>query len=420
METVQSRIMERIDTLAAINDTPGVGVTRFSYGEKDAQARAWLFGEFERIGLKYSVDAVGNIRARYDGADNALAPVWFGSHIDSVRNGGKFDGIVGSVSALEVLTVLHENGVRTKRPLELIYFAEEEGSNFGTTMIGSKALVGKCDCTYLRELKTEDGTTAYDLMKQFGLDPDRLSDYILKPEEVHAMVELHIEQGAVLEYEKKSIGVVEAIVGMQTYQVVVNGRADHAGSTPMNMRKDPMVAAAKLICEIQAFARYGVRDTTVATVGRIECRPNAANVIPQTVEFSIDIRDICEEGIEKVVAFVRDRIRSVEQSDGVSIGMYPIGTSSCVRLDAGVVDTIEACVKNMGVPYLRMNSGAVHDSAMLAKVTRVGMIFVPSRDGKSHAPEEYTAIEDIKLGADLLLDTIVRLANESEWRNRKA
>lgn len=412
METMPGRMLDRIEALAERNDTPGQGVTRFSYGEQDRQAREFLLGECERMGFPYSIDAVGNIRVRYEGKRVELAPVLFGSHIDSVRNGGKYDGIVGVVTALEVLTVLHENQVELLRPVELIIFAEEEGSNFGTTMLGSKALVGKCDCEYLRELRAQDHTSAYDVMKKSGLNPEEISRYVLRPGDVHAMVELHVEQGIVLEREQKTIGVVEAIAGMQTYRVKVNGRSNHAGATPMNMRQDPAVAAAKLICAIEEFAKSGAYRTTVATVGEIICQPNATNVIPQSVQFSVDIRDIQEDGIEKVVNFLKRQICHVEENDHVTVELHLVGTSNCIRLNPEVVDCIEGCVKAKGIPYMRMNSGAVHDSAMLTEVTRVGMIFVPSVEGKSHTAAEYTKPEDIKLGGDLLLEVIMQLANE--------
>lgn len=412
METMQNRIMERIEALAELNDTPGSGVTRFSYGEQDALARKYLLEECQRLGLSYGIDAVGNIRIRYEGECSELAPVLFGSHIDSVRNGGKYDGIVGVVTGMEVLAVLCENMAELKRPVELIIFAEEEGSNFGTTMLGSKALVGKCDCDYLKELRSGDHISAYEVMKKSGLKPDGISCYQLKPGDVYAMIELHIEQGIVLEREHKTIGVVEAIAGMKTYRVKVNGNSNHAGSTPMNLRRDPAVAAAKLICVIEEFAKTGAYSTTVATVGEIICEPNATNVIPQSVQFSVDIRDIKEDGIEKVAEFLKKQIQCVEVSDHVTVELQLVGTSKCISLNPEIVDCIEECVKARGISYMRMNSGAVHDSAMLTEVTRVGMIFVPSVAGKSHTEREYTKPEDIKLGADLLLETIMKIASE--------
>lgn len=412
METVQGRMLERIEALALRNDTPGNGITRFSYGKQDAEARNYLLRECRKMGFPYSIDAVGNIRVRYKGTCPDLAPVLCGSHIDSVRNGGKYDGITGVVTALEVLQVLSENRTELERTVELIIFAEEEGSNFGTTMLGSKALVGKCGCSYLRELMSAEHVSAYDIMKGCGLEPDKIPLYQLKPGDVYAMIELHVEQGIILEREHKTIGVVEAIAGMQTYRVKINGRSNHAGATPMNMRQDPAVAAARLICEIEEFARTGAFPTTVATVGEITCEPNAANVIPQSVQFSVDIRDIREDGIEKVVEYLKNQIRCVEENNHVTAELNLIGTSDCIRLHPDIVNCIEECVKDRGIPYMRMNSGAVHDAAMLTAVTKVGMIFVPSAEGKSHTADEYTKPEEIKQGADLLLEVVTRLAGE--------
>lgn len=405
METNQERIWQRIQTLATFNDTPQLGVTRFSYGKNDARARKYLLEECRSMGLDSQIDAVGNILITYPGREKDLPPLWIGSHLDSVRNGGRFDGIVGVVSAWEVLQVLWEQGLTPRRSIQLVVFAEEEGSNFGTTMIGSKSMVGKCDADYLKTLYAEDGRTAWQVMKDFGLDPDQAGKHPLTPQDVYAMMELHIEQGIVLEKMGRTVGVVEAIAGMKTYRIQVTGRSNHAGSTPMDLRQDPMPAAAKLIVEIQRLAQSQALPTTVATVGEVECQPNMTNVIPQQVQFSVDIRDVREEGIQMVLDGIVQKARELEQSDQVQIQMNLVGSSPCVMLDKEMADRIEASVQKRDVPYMRMNSGAVHDSAMLTQVTKVGMIFVPSTEGKSHTATEYTSPEQIKLGADILLDT---------------
>ncbi len=405
MEANQERIWQRIQTLSTFNDTPQQGVTRFSHSPNDERARKFLLEECRKMGLDSQVDAVGNLLITYPGQDKKLPPLWIGSHIDSVRNGGRFDGIVGVVSALEVIQVLWEQGIKPRRSIQLVIFAEEEGSNFGTTMIGSKSMVGKCDAEYLKNLHAEDGRSAWQVMKDFGLDPDQAGKHPLTAQDVFAMIELHIEQGIVLEKMEKTIGVVEAIAGMQTYRIQVTGRSNHAGSTPMNLRQDPMPAAAKLITAIQKLAAEEALPTTVATVGEIECQPNMTNVIPQSVRFSVDIRDVKEEGIQMVLDGIQKNSRELEQSDEVQIQMELVGSSPCVQLDEEIVNHIEAGVKKREIPYMRMNSGAVHDSAMLTQVTKVGMIFVPSTEEKSHTATEYTSPEQIKLGEDILLES---------------
>ncbi len=409
MEVNEERLIGMIERLAEFNETPGCGITRFSYSDLDRQAKDYIGSICKEMDLKVSVDQIGNIRARYEGTDPDLAPVWIGSHLDSVPNGGKYDGIVGAASSLEVLRVFHENGIKPIRPVELVLFAEEEGSNFGTTMIGSKALAGKYDKDYLKELKTEAGETAYDVIRRFGLDPERVKECRLNPGDVHAMVELHIEQGAVLDNEKLTIGVVQVIAGMHTLRITLRGFSDHAGTTPMNMRKDPMAAAAKLICAIEQYAREEVYASTVATVGEIECSPNKPNVIPQIVQFSVDIRDVCEDGMEKVIDFIQEKCREMGETTGVAAEVTEIGKSECIRLCPRITELIEEVTAKKGLPYKRMNSGAVHDAAMMTAVTDVGMIFVPSVDGRSHTAEEYTAEGDIKKGADVLLETVRQL-----------
>lgn len=409
MEVNQERLIGMIERLAEFNGTPGCGITRYSYSDLDRQAKDYIGSICKGMNLKISVDQIGNIRARYEGADHSLAPVWIGSHMDSVRNGGKYDGIVGVASSLEVLNVFYENGIKPTRPVELVIFAEEEGSNFGTTMIGSKALAGKYDKDYLKKLKTEAGETAYDVISRFGLDPEKVEDCRLNPGDVSAMVELHIEQGAILDKEELTIGVVQVIAGMHTLRITLRGFSDHAGTTPMNMRKDPMAAAAKLICAIEQYAKEKVYASTVATVGEIECRPNKPNVIPQTVQFSVDIRDVCEDGMERVISYIKEKCKEIGAATDVATEVTEIGKSECIRLCPRITKLIEEVTAEKGLPYKCMNSGAVHDAAMMTAVTDVGMIFVPSVDGRSHTAEEYTSAEDIKKGADVLLETVRRL-----------
>ncbi len=409
METNLNRIMETIGCLAAFNDTPGDGITRFSFGEQDRKARAYITEILEGLGMQVTVDAVGNMRARYEGSDPKLAPLWVGSHIDSVRNGGQYDGIVGVVGAMETVRVMHENGYRGRRPVEVVIFAEEEGSNFGTTMVGSKVMTGNYGIEELNHLKTPEGKTAFCTMKEFGLKPEQWKSAVICPEDVYGMLELHIEQAIVLEREGLRLGVVKAIAGMRTLTIQIKGESNHAGATPMNMRRDPMAAAARLIAAVQRFGTQEAFPTTVATVGQITCSPNMPNVIPAEVSFTVDIRDITEEGIDLVTELIEKEVAVLKKETGVEISIGLIGESKPIHLSEQVTGIVEEAVKETGAPYKCMNSGAVHDAAMLAELTEVGMIFVPSHDGKSHTPTEYTGPEDIKLGADVLLKTVLRL-----------
>lgn len=403
------RLISDIERIAESNATPGEGITRLSYSSEDADARNYLLARCNDLGMEIRVDAIGNIRARYPGQDSELAPLLLGSHIDSVRHGGKLDGVLGVMSALEVITVLHENGITPKRPLELVVFVEEEGTNFGTTMLGSKAMAGKVDFAYLEKLKDEQGRTAVQVIEQAGYEPKLIDECKVKSNEIFGMLELHIEQGIILEQKGKNIGIVEAICGMKTYRVNVHGRANHAGATPMNMRQDPMLAAAKLITFIGEDTKKNGRATTVATVGEIHCLPNVSNVIPSSVSFSIDIRDIQDTEVENASWRIKRKASEIEMSDNVKIEIIEVGASRSISLSDFLIECIERSASKQLIEFMRMPSGAVHDSAMMAGLADVGMIFIPSIDGRSHAPNESSKIEDIQIGANVLLDVVLEL-----------
>lgn len=411
MNVNKKRIMQRIETFAGFNSGEGNGISRFSYGKDDALARKWLLKTCEELKLQVTTDPVGNIRARLEGTDPSLAPVLTGSHIDSVRNGGKYDGILGVAGALEVLSAMRENNYQPLRSVELIVFAEEEGSNFGTTMVGSKALTGKLSAKSMEELHTEDGRGCINVMEDFGLAPRQIEKHTLKPGEIAAMLELHIEQGIVLEREQKKIGVVQAIAGMTTLQVTIQGESNHAGATPMHMRRDPMSSAALLITAIEDIAATQMLKSTVATVGSISCRPNMPNVIPEEITFTIDIRDIDEAAIRTTTEKISCYAQKISQERGVTILFHTIGSSAPIVLTPHIRETVTRAVSSCTDSWMPINSGAVHDTAMMASVTDVGMIFVPSVKGKSHNPEEYTAPEDIVLGCQALLNTVLELSS---------
>jgi len=411
LESSLERIKKDIMELARFNATPGKGCTRFSYSSEDKKARAYLLQRFLELGLKVSVDAVGNIRARREGSVLGAPIVMTGSHMDTVFNGGRFDGVAGVVCALEAVRVICENEIKTKNPVEIIIFAEEEGSNFGSTMAGSKALTGRYGISELKKLKSDNGRSMYDLAKDFGFEPDKLPDYIIKPGEIKAMIELHIEQSVVLDTENVPIGIVEAIFGSKCLRVVFKGVPNHAGATPMHLRKDPMAAAAGVIAKLPEIVKQKAFPTTVATVGKIYCIPNIINCIPEKVAFTIDIRDVNPSGIEIIIKEVERLINKMADLYCVEAAFEQLAESEVIKLSAKVIDAIEKAAKEQGILYKKMNSGAVHDSAMLANFTEVGMIFVPSIGGRSHVPEEFTDIQDIKQGCDLLLKTIIALSN---------
>lgn len=412
MESCIRRIENDIENITKITATPQMGCTRFSYSKEDKQVREYLLKELEGLRLKIKIDGVGNIRAKYVDGNEDKPSIMFGSHIDTVANGGKFDGLTGVISALEVMRVIKENNLSLKNPVELIIFAEEEGSNFGITMLGSKVLTGKCGLEDLKKIENDEGVSSCEVMRNFGLDVDSIGTDVLKEDEVKAMIELHVEQGGILDSEKIPVGIVKAIAGMKTYKVSLKGVSNHAGSTPMNLRNDPMVGASEIISHLEKVTKEKALSSTVATVGKIHCQPNMPNVISGEVDFYVDIRDVEADGVEVVVKELKRKTEEVISRRGLEAQIDLIGESDSVKLSTEVIEAIEKSALEKGFEYKIMNSGAVHDSAMLTELTEVGMIFVPSINGRSHCPEELTDLQDIKLGCDLLLNTVIRLANE--------
>lgn len=410
METRIERIRKDICSISRFNSTPHKGCTRFSYSEEDRKAKNYLLEEFNRLGLKVSTDAVGNVRARLEGEDAYAPAVVTGSHIDTVLHGGKYDGVVGVVGALEVVRTIVENGLKVNNPVEIIVFAEEEGSNFGVTTVGSQALIGKYKLEQIKKMKSADGISLYEKTKAFGLRPDDLDKSVIKPGEIKAMIELHIEQGMQLEAAGVPIGIVTAITGIRSLKVEFTGVSNHAGSTPMHLRNDPLVGAAKLIIAVEDIAKHRAFSSTVGTVGRVICFPNIPNIIPGRVVCTIDLRDVNTDGITVAFEVIKETVQQIAQEQGVEAHLEVLGDVDRVGLSEQISGLIEEAALNRNISYMKMHSGAVHDSCLLASITEVGMIFVPSKGGKSHVPVEHTDMEDIKLGCDLLLDTVIRLA----------
>ena len=404
------RIKRDMEAIGAFNRTPGQGFTRFSYSQEDREARNYLRRQFDLLELETTVDGAGNMRARLAGSDPGAPAVMTGSHIDTVLYGGKFDGLLGTLAALEVVRVFREEKFAPRHPVEIVVFAEEEGSNFGTTTTGSKFLVGRNKLSEMHRLKTSDGISMYDTVKAFGLDPDIVESQILKPGDVKVMLEVHIEQSVVLESKSVSVGIVEAIAGVKAFEIVLEGVSNHAGATPMGLRNDALVGTARIVEAVEKLAMESPYPHTVGTVGRIQCEPNVGNIIPGRVTFSLDVRDVVDEGMAYMAEAVGREVEKTAKACGLKHSMRLIGESRAIRLPEEVTDVLAACAEERGLQYLRMNSGAVHDCCLMSDIAPVGLIFVPSVGGRSHVPQEETRWEDIEKGADLLLAAVVRFA----------
>lgn len=412
MQVSIERIREHIEALARFTTTPGAGSTRLSYTPEYRQACDYFGARARELGLDVRYDAIGNLRARLQGRDGAAPAVVIGSHLDTVIHGGDFDGILGVVCGLEVVQTLVEAGVKPLHPIEVINFVEEEGTSFRCPLTGSKALAGVFEVEDLKTLKNEAGESLYEKAAAFGVEPDRLASDRLRPDAVKAMLELHIEQGAVLESEGLPVGIVERIAGSENHRIRLGGRANHAGTTPMELRYDALAAAAEMILAVERIASEPERPDTVATVGRIHCAPNAVNVIPGRVEFSVDVRDVEQARIELASAAIRDAVGRIAERRGLSWEMELTGQSAPEPLADDIIQQLADLARRAQIPHRLMNSGALHDAAIMTRVADVGMIFVPSTGGLSHTPRERTEYRDIEQGANLLLAATHALASE--------
>lgn len=332
-----------------------------------------------------------------------------GSHIDSVFQGGRFDGVAGVVSALEVVRVIAERETPHRHPIDIVVFAEEEGSRFESVMIGSRIWIGKFSLHDLHKFKDKDGISYIEAMESCGLVPD--DPAILKSGEVKAMLELHIEQSLILESKGLQIGVVEGINGIKQFIVTIYGVSNHAGATPMGLRHDALQGAVRMIAAVEEIAAHDMGKNTVATVGFLSCEPGQANVIPGRVQFTIDIRDLDSNRLDETTKKITAVIQKICQDRELNFEIKPRSDTPPVVLSEDIVHLIERIARERNIKTLRMPSGALHDSSILPEITNVGMIFVPSKDERSHCPEEFTDLKDIKLGADILLGTIIELAS---------
>ena len=402
------RIRRDIEKINAFNATPGKGITRLTFSAQYQGALNYVLDQFNQFGATVSICPGGNVRGRFSGSDENAPAVMMGSHLDSVVNGGQFDGVVGVVTALEAARTMVENGIAHRLPVDVVIFAEEEGSRFSRGLLGSSVWTGRLGIDQLSSIMDGNGVSYLAAMAQAGLSVTE--DHTLKPPDLAAMLEVHIEQGAVLEKRGQRIGLVEAIAGIQQLNITIKGTADHAGTTPMEGRLDPLQAAARIIIAIDEIAR-NTGPHTVATVGRIACEPAQVNVIPGLVRFSVDVRDSDKKLLDSAVAEIQRTVQTICHERQLGVEFVRLSEAEPVVLADGIIDLLEKKSREHNITPFRMISGAGHDTALIAELTKAGMIFVPSRDGLSHCPQEFSSFEDIALGCEILLATVVDLAN---------
>ena len=401
---------DAIAELATFNDDPAAGgMTREVYTPTYAAALDRVAGWMEELGLVTRLDAVGNLFGRWDGSEPGAPRVLTGSHVDTTLNAGRYDGVVGVLGAIAAVRALQAAGVVPRRPVELVAWAGEE-PRFGTGCVGSRAAVGALARAELDALRDRGGVSMAQALRAAGLDPDRLAEAELDPATVHALVELHIEQGAVLEAAGDEIGVVTAIAAPHDFTLRLRGAATHAGATPMGLRRDALTGAAEVVLAVERAARGSASPTTVGTVGVVRARPGAINVVPGDVELDVDVRDSDATARAAVVEEIVAAARSVAGARGLALEVVPIVEDAPVACSAEVVAAVEAAAAETGARARRMISGAYHDAMILGARVPIGMIFVPSAGGVSHHPDEFTAPEELDRGVQVLAGTLARLA----------
>ena len=406
------RFEANFNAISEFGALKGGGLTRLAFSKEDLEARKFLINLIEKNGFKLKIDNVGNIFAIYDdGCEADAKPVCVGSHIDSVPNGGFYDGTLGVMAGLEALSSIKEAGIKLKRPLWLINFSCEESSRFKTATIGSKIISGKLSQQRLHELKDEDGISLFEAMSAAGFKPQNLDEAILKENSLHAYLELHIEQGPVLERSAISVGVVSGIAAPIRFEITIHGKADHSGATPMNMRSDALLAASHIIIAANKFAKN--KKTAVATVGYAHAKPGVLNVVPGEARLGVDLRDIDKVSLEELNLELRNFVGELSCELKFSYEIRELSSDEPVKLSEHAVNLLEDEATKLGVKTLTLPSGAGHDAMNLTKLaSSVGMLFIPCVDGISHNTKEAINFKDAVSATKILTNALIRLSNE--------
>lgn len=403
-----ARLRGDVEALSAIGRRADQGIYRTAFSEGDMAGRAWLRERIADAGLDFHQDGAANLHARL-GWDGDSASVMTGSHIDTVPGAGHLDGALGVLCGLEALRSLKEQGVALRRPLELVAFSDEEG-RFGG-MFGSQAMTGRLTPESIHSMVDLDGVTLVEAMAARQLDAMAALDAQRDPASIHAFVELHIEQGPVLDHEHTNIGVVEAITGLQRWEVRLQGQANHAGTTPMHLRRDAMRGLAEFAVEVDRILEEHGSPRSVATIGRVELSPGAANVVPGEARFALEMRDTSEQVLAELADAFRRTLFAISRRRELMFDFEVVSRIEPVACDPLVIESVAASAEALGLSQRRMPSGAAHDTQQLARIAPAGMVFVPSKGGRSHSAAEWTAWSDIEAGANVLLNTLYRLAS---------
>ncbi len=410
----ESRIQNWIDGMNRFNATPEFGTTRILFTKPELENREYIKEEMKKIGLTVSEDAIGNIFATLKGSDSSLPPVWTGSHIDTVPNAGKFDGMAGVVCGIEALRLIKESGEPHLRDLCVVVYTSEEPTRYGLSCLGSRAMSGDLSLEDTKKLKDQGNKSLYDKLCELGYNVADFKKIKKNKQDVYASVELHIEQNNRLEKSNTPIGIVEKICASSIYQVTIEGVQSHAGGTDMAERKDAFAAACEIGIRLEELARECKSEYNTATIGKMNIIPNAVNVIPGKAEFSIDIRDCNMDTKQKLIQAMYQEIQTIEERRAVKITVVEENNDEPLTCNHNVVTCIEKSCHGLGISPEFMISGPYHDTLFVGRFAPSAMIFVPSRKGISHSPEEWTDYKQLAMGADVLVNTLLNLANMKE------
>ena len=394
------RLNRNIQGLSRFGANPQGGVSRPAYSDADREGRAFVMGLMREAGLDPRVDFAGNIIGRRAGTVAGLKPIVFGSHVDSVPEGGNYDGPVGSLASIEVAQSFAEQSVRTRHPLEIAIWANEEGG-----LYGSRAVSGQLTAPELNN-RAWSGKTIAEGMRFLGGDPDRVQEVRRARGDIAAYIELHIEQGGTLEADRVNIGIVEGIVGIRQWEVTVTGFSNHAGTTPMDRRQDAMLAAARFIEMVNRTVR-AEPGRQVGTVGRLQAFPGAPNVIPGRVVCTLELRDLDDAKVERLFRVIEGEARRIGEGNGTTFAFRPLHQNVAAPSDPAIRAIIADAAREVKLSARPMPSGAGHDAQAMAQLGPMGMIFIPSIGGISHSPKEYSTPQDIVRGAEVLMHTVL-------------
>lgn len=404
----KERLQKDFDAMAQLTGL-GEGINRLAFTDADWEGRQYIIDRMADAGLDVEIDGFGNVIGYKVGTNPDLPVVMVGSHTDSVPNGGDYDGVAGVLSAIEVVRSIIDDGFEHEHTIAVVDFMCEESSRFGAATLGSKAMRGKLTLNDLHRLADKQGISLYDALKNRELYPDAIESMAYN-RPVKAFIEMHIEQGKVLEHEQKQIGIVSGIAAPERFYVTIRGNADHSGATPMNLRHDALCGASKIILGIEEIASMQEEPPVVGTVGIAEVVPGAMNVIPGAVKLGVDIRSISKVARDSVVFLIKELIDVIAEKRGLSYTIEPISKDHPVSMHPLMVKEIERAVTSLQLEYMIMPSGAGHDAMHWAEVAPTGMIFIPCRDGISHNPAEFAAMDDIVAGAEVLENVIKNIS----------